>query len=367
MPSGSTNRLREELKSYGVAEGSVRLFTGDADPDHQDYLDLISARHSVPDSPDGVAEAQGRPILYFVDETRLTETGQSTGELIDSVQSRLACRGERAYLARVEPGRIRVAPVAFEDVEVHWTPYTASTVEGRTLFSRLVNGGVDWGEAIGRENGVFARLRTLLMHSARRLAATPQLRPDVLSLLGRALFFRFLRDRQIVSQDDIPQVAPKATTWKDCFDGPVNTAATCRWLDETFNGDFLPLSGGSSEGYFRGIDSLTKGDVFNHLTAVVLGADPVGGVYQPNFNWGLFDFAHVPVGLLSQVYEDFCWHWEEEEAEATSVHYTPRNIAVTLLDEAFHGLESAKEARALDPACGAGVFLVLAFRKIYRE
>ena len=75
----------------------------------------------------------------------------------------------------------------------------------------------------------------------------------------------------------------------------------------------------------------------------------------------------MPVGLLSQVYEDFCWHWESEEAAATSVHYTPRNIALTLLDEAFEGIASPEESKVLDPACGAGVFLVLAFRKIYRK
>ncbi len=369
MPSALNNPLREELKSYGIADGCVRLFTGSAEPDHQDYLDLISARHSAPDSPDGVAEAQGRPILYFVDETRLSASNWPLGEMIGRVRSRLACRGERAYLARVAPGRIQVAPVAFEDVEVQWAPYTPSTVEGRTLFSRLVNGVVDWDKDIGREDGVFARLRALLMHSASRLAATPQIRPDVLSLLGRALFFRFLRDRQIITQEAIPQVAPKASTWEDCFDGPVNTAATCLWLDTTFNGDFLPLSG-SGEQYFRGIDKLTKVNkvnVFSHLTAVVLGAEPKGEDYQLLFDWGTFDFAHVPVGLLSQVYEDFCWHWEREEAAATSVHYTPRNIAVTLLDEAFHELPSAEHARVLDPACGAGVFLVLAFRRLYQE
>jgi hypothetical protein len=348
MPSASKQPLREELKSYGVAEEGVRLFTGGTAPEDQDYLDLISARHSAPDSPDGVAEAQGRPILYFVDETRLTATDQPLGELIAGLRSRLACRGERAYLARIEPGRIQVAPVAFEDVEFRWTLYAPSTVEGRTLFTRLVN-GVYWDEDVGRADGVFARLRALLMYSAGRLAATPEIRPDVLSLLGRALFFRFLRDRQIVSQKGIPEVAPKASTWKDCFDGPVNTAATCRWLDNTFNGDFLPLTGGG-ESYFRDLDKLTKGDVFNHLTAVVLGAEPKGGSYQLRFDWGTFDFAHVPVGLLSQVYEDFCWHWEREEAAATSVHYTPRNIAVTLLDEAFHELPSAERAKVLDPA-----------------
>src|SRR5205085_1185046 len=145
-------------------------------PEHQDYLDLVMARDAAPDSPDGVAEAQGRPVLYFIDETRLTATGQPTDQLLGGVRGRLACRGERAYLARVEAGRIRVAPVAFEDVPVTWMPYTPNSVEGRTLFSRLVNGVVDWDEDIRRGDGVFARLRSLLMHSARRLAETPELR-----------------------------------------------------------------------------------------------------------------------------------------------------------------------------------------------
>jgi hypothetical protein len=360
-------RLVEEISSYGATRGQVRLFTGTPRPEHQEYLDLMAARASDTSTPDGVAEAQGRPILYFIDQTRLAGFLFPADQVVDGVRGRLACRGERAYLARVEPGRIHVAPVRFEDVAVKWTAYTPNSLEGRTLFSRLVNGAVDWDQDIARGDDVFNRLRALLRYSAARLAETEQLRPDILSLLGRALFFRFLRDRRIIAEEAIPQVAPRARTWQDCFDGPVNTAATCRWLDETFNGDFLPLSGGGGEQYFRKIDTLTKGDVFNHLTAVILGAESRGGVYQLSFDWGTFDFAHVPVGLLSQVYEDFCWHWDREEAEAISVHYTPRNIAVTLIDEAFEDIESPEESKVLDPACGAGVFLVLAFRKIYRK
>jgi SAM-dependent methyltransferase len=82
---------------------------------------------------------------------------------------------------------------------------------------------------------------------------------------------------------------------------------------------------------------------------------------------GDFDFAHIPVGLLSQVYEAFCWKWEHSNAKKNSVYYTPRNIAATLVEEAFHNIEDAAGCRVLDPACGAGVFLVLALRRIYRE
>src|SRR6185437_6566478 len=46
---------------------------------------------------------------------------------------------------------------------------------------------------------------------------------------------------------------------------------------------------------------------------------------------------------------------------------TPRNIAVTLLDEVFDKYRGFEKCRILDPACGAGVFLVLAFRRLYLE
>ncbi len=112
-------------------------------------------------------------------------------ECLNRIRTRLACRGERAYVARVEPGRLRIAPVAFEDVDVRWEEYTPGSVLGRTLFTRLVNGTVEWDDDVARGDDVFERLRTLLMHSANRLAKTQEIRPDVLSLLGRALFFRF--------------------------------------------------------------------------------------------------------------------------------------------------------------------------------
>src|SRR5208337_1849683 len=38
-----------------------------------------------------------------------------------------------------------------------------------------------------------------------------------------------------------------------------------------------------------------------------------------------------------------------------------------LVDDAFDGMRKAGKARVLDPACGAGVFLVLAFRRLYQE
>ncbi len=70
---------------------------------------------------------------------------------------------------------------------------------------------------------------------------------------------------------------------------------------------------------------------------------------------------------MSQVYEAFSWEWTPKEAKKTSQRYTPRNIAVTLTEEVLDELPGITNCKILDPACGAGVFLVLAFRRLYFE
>lgn len=87
--------------------------------------------------------------------------------------------------------------------------------------------------------------------------------------------------------------------------------------------------------------------------------------FQMQIDWGDLDFAHIPIGVLSQVYENFSKIWDSQQREQTSVYYTPKNIARYLVDDAFEGISNKKDARILDPSCGAGIFLVMAFRRIF--
>ncbi len=84
-------------------------------------------------------------------------------------------------------------------------------------------------------------------------------------------------------------------------------------------------------------------------------------------DWGNLDFAHIPVGVLSQVYESFSHRADPLTARDTSVHYTPRTIAGLMVEEAFAATKNKAGATVLDSSCGAGIFLVLAFRRLVRE
>jgi len=366
MHTSETLKLKDELQNYGVNRDSIRLFDEPLSPELLDYLDLIEPRGPEGQKkllPDGVAESQGRPLLFFVNESRLSLSPKEKQTEFGGLRRILACRGDRAYLARVRPGELEVIPVSLSDRTPEWRLYRAGSNDATTFFSRLAQGHFDGKGEPDETDFVFKEMLGLLKQGADRLARL--LGPaNALSLLGRALFFRFLCDRSIVTEQDTRHIAPQASNLLACFDNAENAHATSQWLDRTFNGDFLPLDDGGSRAFFE----KQSDSVFFDLRAILQRFKPVGKVaYQTKLEWSDFDFAHVPVGLLSQVYEAFCWKWEHRSARETSVYYTPRRIAAILVAEAFDGLPNAHEVHVLDPACGAGVFLVLVFRRLYRE
>lgn len=366
-----TLNVRVEVRRYGVSSSNYLDLGGETSAELLDYLDLCkqdvdSHLRKGDILPDGVAESRGRPLLFVVNESRLAQAPREQEQQLEILRRKLACRGDRAYLARLRPGELAVVPVSLDDRTPAWKRYTPGTPEAQTFFSRLSQGHYDGNGEPKDTDYVFSAMFKLVWSVADRLASLRLKRSDVLSLMGRALFFRFLKDRQVVQESDCRNIAKRATSIDDCFSNAENTASTSTWLDKTFNGDLLPLIDDIEE-----IGHRTGGRVFFHLSAIIRGDEPSGDEhYQiplgiPNF--GRFDFAHIPVGLLSQVYERFVWKWEHQSAKETSVHYTPRNIAATLVSEAFSKLPNANGARILDPACGASVFLVLAFRRLYQE
>jgi N-6 DNA Methylase len=80
--------------------------------------------------------------------------------------------------------------------------------------------------------------------------------------------------------------------------------------------------------------------------------------------WKEVNFAHVPVGLLSEVYEAFAHDEDADAAKRDSIFYTPRHIAEFMVEEALGSLEGIEHPTVLDPAAGAGVFLVAVFRAL---
>ncbi len=333
-------------------------------PRHLDYLDLLKVSGSGSLKVDAVAEFQSRPLLYIVSGDQIRN---SDNEKVLDLQYLLANRGEMAYLGVLSPGELNVYPINLSRSVLaggRKETIRKDSAEAPLFFQSIVNGVFTMEGQPKEPDYVFRTIKELMTRSSKELIEIYGLEPlDVLSLLGRALFFRFLLDREIVRQEELRSVCPKAESSGDCFRDVDNSVATCRWLDETFNGDLLPLSGGY-EDIFTHANSQTNGRLFLHLRAILERLEHAGKAFQRLIDWPDLNFAHIPIGVLSQVYENFSKIWDPQQREKTSAYYTPKNIARYLVDDAFEGLSDKKDARILDPSCGAGIFLVLAFRKL---
>ncbi len=74
--------------------------------------------------------------------------------------------------------------------------------------------------------------------------------------------------------------------------------------------------------------------------------------------WRLYSFNDLPIELISNIYEEFL-------ESQPGVVYTPPYLVRFLIDEMmpFSGFDR-KDFKVLDPACGSGVFLVAAYRRM---
>ncbi|MBK8252636.1 MAG: N-6 DNA methylase [Polyangiaceae bacterium] len=78
------------------------------------------------------------------------------------------------------------------------------------------------------------------------------------------------------------------------------------------------------------------------------------------FLWEQYSFSHLPVEVVSHLYQRFV-------KGGQGAVYTPPFLAALLLDQAMPYSEMTGRERILDPACGSGVFLVGAFRRLVQH
>ena len=381
--------LAGKVLPYGCPD-VVPLYSGRAEsPSQIPYLDLLSkhVREIAPLLPDAVGEFQGQPVMYFLDATNGEPEATDRLEL----QQRLANRGDHAVLAVVRPGDLVLYPLHLD--RRHLNDHGIGKVipvgdaQAPFLFQSVAAGKFDLPGQPETADPVFVEIKALLQRATKDLVAEGHLDGlDVLSMTGRALFFRFLIDRRIVEPDDLSEICPAALTGLEphdlnaVFSDAERAAQTSAWLDETFNGDLLPLvrsmNAGASQrerrkSYqtaYKNAGTASNDWVFRHLEAILRGWEQVCGSSQMRLpiDWDDLNFRHIPIGVLSQVYEDFSHQLNQQDSLDRSVHYTPRSLAKLLVVQALGGLESPHEARILDPSCGAGVFLVLALRELVR-
>ncbi|MBL4808418.1 MAG: N-6 DNA methylase [Rhodobacteraceae bacterium] len=318
------------------------------------YATLTAARSSVTLSAIvGVYEWQNGPLFMLVDGEAIGDDPNKLSELRRIV----AMRGDAPYLAVHRTGSLTFHNVGLDNTSFDKThAFNNDIKDVGMVIPFLVHNRPSSASKITWIHDVILNLLTKALDGLVRIGVDDG---DAISLVGRALFTRFLGDRGLLPDEAIELGKSGIHT---LFVSHESVSKISYWLDKTFNGDFLPLSDEKIQALPHEAFSL----VSNILDRAVDGQLSLDW----SEDWAKLDFSHIPVGVLSQAYERYLGHHQKEKQRKEGSYYTPRHIADLMVHASFAALQrqgTAVSAKVLDPAAGAGVFLITAFRRLVKE
>jgi len=172
--------------------------------------------------------------------------------------------------------------------------------------------------------------------------------PILRRLLLLMVLIKYLEDRRVFPNPSwFGRYHKGAKSFFEVLQGnnPEEVNRLLDFLERKFNGDVFSLPR-------EGREKLTR-------KALKKFADLVEArtVKRQRYLWEQFSFEHLPVEMISHLYQRFV-----QGGHGTV--YTPPFLASLLLDQAMPYEKLTGEERVLDPACGSGVFLVGAFRRL---
>jgi hypothetical protein len=346
--------IAKSLQEFGAELAKLYLL-GDDGPELLPYSTLLNARRerdSVLNVVEAVYEWQEAPLIYIVSADTISSDSQ-----LQRVRRLLAMRGDAPYLGVLRPGRLDVFRIALDSKSLAQAQVDTNKGKTSEIATLAYLANLRPQAAIAQRDWISSVVLKLLTSSIDQLITDSKIRDeDAISLVGRALFTRFLADRNL-----LPEGMTHARPAEILFDGRVNAEQTSQWLDETFNGDLLPLSAGI-------FDDLP--DAAYHVLGGVLRRAPDHQLFLGwEEDWLNLNFAHIPVGVLSQAYELYLRNHASTQQRKEGGYYTPRLIADLMVRASFRALDRdgvSARAKVLDPAAGAGVFLLVALRELVR-
>lgn len=176
------------------------------------------------------------------------------------------------------------------------------------------------------------------------------------ALIGKYVYIRYLWDRGILTEEWLQE---QHVEKESVFSREANAAGLFKLitaLEDRFNGKIFPIDFTQQEAptdlHVQLIASVFMGDetISNHQKKIIR---------QLHLDFQAYNFAYIPIEILSEVYEQFI-----EDSRKKGAIYTPEILADYLLSEINTVKPLTRKTKILDPACGSGVFLVLAYRRL---
>jgi len=316
---------------------------------------------------DGILCADHSPLVYFKNVKRIT------AEVAYQLHQQFWNHGGAPVLVLISDAEVHVysgmsrpgegAPASFDQL-----PSFIETLKRAADALRSFLTAIESGEYFARHANSFNPAqrvdRDLLdsLQATREKLGSPtrkRIPAKVLdALLCRLVFTCYLFDREVIDKSYLEKLGIReAEHLRDVLALKPQAAKTSLYklfkkLGEDFNGDLFSDDLREEAEWIQDehIKALSQ---FFHGTNVRTGQ----GSFWP------YDFECIPIETISAIYERFL----KEEDEKLGAFYTPRFLAEVVLDIALSSTPTLMGKRALDPACGSGIFLVGLFNRIAEE
>jgi hypothetical protein len=307
-----------------------------------------------------------------------------TTEQAREIHRKLWNQGLHPFLIVLMPGQVRVfSGFAFDPVDEETGAVTGpiSTSDGMqrivdalsAFTADAINSGDVW-----EQNAVFLgsdqRVDSTLLTNLRSLGDVLEerfglQRKTCHALIGKFVYLAYLRARDILSDKwlmEEAKVDPATMFQADVFASTVTLVSFRRLvkaLETRFNGKLFPIAWGSRRA--------PRSAAVQLVARVFAGEETTG---QMHLAFKAYDFASIPVEFLSSIYEQFLHNTDEDgedakpekasDPEKRGAHYTPEPLAEYLVSEVHAVSQLRLGMKILDPCCGSGIFLVVAFRRL---
>lgn len=234
----------------------------------------------------------------------------------------------------------------------------------QAFASREISAGTLWENPKFKndfvlEKTAYYKLLSYLKAFRVRLVEQKKLtKPVINRLLVMSILVKYLNDRQdskgnrVFQEEFFYQFShSNARDLASLFREPGGCIRLFEYLSRRFNGRIFELSESERE-------ALEKADLSPIADFLEGTRDPAGqGLF-----WPLYSFEDLPVELISNIYEEFLAKQDKENSKG--VVYTPPMLVDFLLNQCLPLDPKSLDWKILDPACGSGVFLVGAFKRL---
>lgn len=296
--------------------------------------------------------------------------GPDEDEEFAAVHKRLWSWGGVPLAYRASPGRIQLFRCAHgpDFVGIDGQP-VCNPVKTLLIGTKIASADI-WWDAARLRNGTLwdvpdaCELMLSAKKSAHRklveevrglnaLLAKKRLLEDSLRrrLLILSLLIAYLEERSVLQPDDFGAAHPGAERFFQVLANGPALVSLLNSLEDRFNGNIFALTVSQRQ-------TLLNSPDLSQFSRLIEGFEDSSGQLSL---WRLYSFRDLPVELISNIYQLFV------NDSKVSV-YTPPALVRLILEEAlsWERLDTlmAGEGVILDPACGSGVFLVEAYKRL---